>query len=102
MPRCRSSTMFLSLCGLVVACAITPARTAIADPETTKTDSPLPPAQAVNMVCVDAQGQPVAGAEVYLYQHDGSAKRYQQFGPFKSDKQGKAICTKVVFSNDDG
>src|SRR5258708_38782022 len=102
MPRCPSSTLMLSLCGLVVAYATMPARTAAVHPETTKSESAKPQAKTVKMVCVDAQSQPVAGAEVYLFQYDGTAKRYQQFGPFKSDEKGKAVCAEAVFSNEVG
>lgn len=102
MPCCPSSSLMLWLCGLVATYATMPARAGAADPETTKSESAKPQAKTVNMVCVNAQGQPVAGAEVYLFQYDGAAKRYQQFGPFKSDGQGKAVCTKSVFSNDFG
>jgi hypothetical protein len=92
----------LSLFGMVAVCAIVPGPTAAAEPKSTQADSLRPPAQTVNMVCVDAEGQPVAGAEVYLFQFGGAPNRYQQFGPFKSDGQGKAVCTKAIFSNDLG
>lgn len=48
--------------------------------------------------CVDEKNDPVAGAEVYVFQHDG--KRYQQFGPFKSDDKGQ-VANVPEMSNDD-
>ncbi len=46
-----------------------------------------------DMFCVDAQGIPVTGAEVHLFQRsDGTDGRYIHFGPFISDEQGKVDC----------
>ena len=50
--------------------------------------------------CVDENQQPVAGADVYLFQHVRRAKHYIQLGPFKSDKDGIAECGEVVPSTD--
>jgi hypothetical protein len=67
--------------------------------------TPLPstPEQPVHMLCVDAGGNPVANAELHLYQCvSEKALHYDHFGPFTSDAQGKAVCPKAVFSNEHG
>lgn len=58
--------------------------------------------EPVRMQCLDSDGKPVAGAEIHLFQYDGKAERYQSFGPFKSNAEGKAICEKLLFTNDAG
>jgi len=59
-------------------------------------------AEPVRMRCVDAEGKPVAGAEIHLFQYDGKAEQYASAGPFQSDAEGKAICDTLLFSNDAG
>src|SRR5262245_59102591 len=57
--------------------------------------TPLPSArqEPVSMLCVDADGKPVANTELHLYQCVAEpAVRYDHFGPFTSDAQGKAVC----------
>src|SRR5579863_5386139 len=97
MPR---NALLLSCSGILAMLITFPLRTSAADPAT-KSATSRPPVQDVTMVCVDAEAQPVKDAEIYLFQYN-SAERYQQFGPFKSDEQGKAVCAEAVFSNDLG
>lgn len=59
-------------------------------------------AEPVRMLCLDQEGQAVAGAEIHLFQYDGEAERYKPFGPFRSDAEGKAACDKELFTNTAG
>jgi beta-lactamase regulating signal transducer with metallopeptidase domain len=93
-----AAVVMLSLCGMAGAFWTMPTETAAAGAESTKSEVPRPPAQTVNMVCVDADGKPIADAEVYLFQYSGAVSRYVQFGPLKSDEQGKAVCFEAIFS----
>ena len=62
-----------------------------------------PSAPKFNVLCVDAQNKPVPNAEVFLFQQTGSVKgRYVRSGPFKSDEQGRALCSDAIFSNEFG
>lgn len=45
-------------------------------------------------------GEPVAGAQLYLFQYNG--ERYEHFGPYTSDQSGQVICDEPVFSNESG
>jgi hypothetical protein len=59
--------------------------------------------QRVNVLCLDADGKPVAGAEVHLFQQaGGDGGAYLQFGPVTSDAQGKAICAEAIYTNELG
>ncbi len=61
-----------------------------------------PPANTapVTVNVVDAQGQPVSGAEVHLFQYAGGDQgRYVHSGPFTSDDQGRAVCAEAKFTN---
>lgn len=60
-------------------------------------------AEKVVATCVDAEGKPVAGAEVHLFQFVGAGEegRYVQAGPFLSGEDGKATCSEAV-TNDGG
>ncbi len=60
------------------------------------------PAQTVDMLCVDADDKPVAGAEIHLFQFDHDADRYKTFGPFKSDDEGKATCPEPLIQKESG
>ena len=54
----------------------------------------------VEVLCVDANGNPVAGAEVHLFQDTGGAQpRYLHSGPLKSGEDGKASYPRALFSN---
>ena len=84
----------------VLACTSTFAVAQAAEPEP---QAQRPTAQAVNMVCIDAEGRPVSGAEVHLFQLSGGEDgRFVLSGPFRTDAQGKAVCTQPVFSNASG
>lgn len=55
------------------------------------------------MICVDANGRPVPGAEVSLFQQTGGEDgRYILSGTFRSDAQGKAVCAEAIFTNEQG
>ncbi len=54
----------------------------------------------VEVECVDESGDPVEVAEVFLFQFDGD--RYQLFGPFISNMEGKIECEQELFSDDKG
>lgn len=57
------------------------------------TSSSAKPSRAVPVQCLDADQKPVAGAEVYVFQHEGGDNgKYRQFGPFTTDDDGKASC----------
>ncbi len=43
--------------------------------EASPSQSPLPAVPTVNVLCVDADGKPVPGAEVHLYQRAGAGRR---------------------------
>ena len=52
------------------------------------------PGKPVKLLCVDAKGAPVAGAEVYLFQHNehlDAREKFLQSGPFTSDAEGKVV-----------
>jgi hypothetical protein len=53
-----------------------------------------------SVLCVDAEGKPVTGAEVHLFQHvgEGRAGEYVHFGPVMSDASGQAQFSPAVFS----
>lgn len=59
-----------------------------------------PAQEGILIRCVDREGDPVAKAEVTLFQYvkkDGAAKgRYVPHGPYVSDGKGHARCPKVV------
>ena len=58
------------------------------------------PAQPLTVLCVDADGKPIAGAEVHLYQREGEDDgRYVHSGPFTSDAEGRAVGARAIFSN---
>ncbi len=41
--------------------------------------------------------------EVFVFQQTGSVKyRYVRSGPFKTDEQGRAVCSQAIFSNESG
>jgi hypothetical protein len=74
-----------------------------AKPESPASQSPLPPIQKVNVLCVDAGGKPVSGAEVHLFQFaGGEGGRYLNSGTFTTDEQGRAICAEEISSNELG
>ncbi len=58
------------------------------------------PTHPVSVQCVDMQGEPVAGAEVHLFQHFGQGRdaRHLHFGPLMSNAEGKVRFPKAVFS----
>ncbi|MFO1096043.1 MAG: carboxypeptidase regulatory-like domain-containing protein [Planctomycetaceae bacterium] len=57
----------------------------------------------VAVVCVDADGKPVAGAEVYVFQHDGPLPgRYVQSGPFTTDAEGHVAGVKPIVRDEAG
>lgn len=61
------------------------------------------PGEGVGVLCVDSDGKPVAGAEVYLFQNvAGEPSRYKQFGPYTSDEQGRAKCPRAVVQDGRG
>ncbi|MCO6047736.1 carboxypeptidase regulatory-like domain-containing protein [Aeoliella sp. ICT_H6.2] len=65
--------------------------------KSTRATSPVP------MFCVDADGNGVAGAEVYVFQHTGGDDgEYEQFGPFTTNAEGHAECAEAVFTSDVG
>lgn len=53
--------------------------------------------QGVSVLCVDGEGEPVAGAELHLFQAVPADHRYKQFGPFTSDEHGRVNCPRAVF-----
>ena len=59
-------------------------------------------AEHVTVRCVDAHDKPVAGAEVYLFQHIGHNNRFVQFGPYVTDSAGIADCTQEIKRQDGG
>jgi hypothetical protein len=62
-----------------------------------------PPGQPVAMQCVDAEGKPVMGAEVYLFQlKAGNDKRYASSDKLTTDNQGRTVCPEAVFSDESG
>jgi hypothetical protein len=85
---------------LVTAIALTPKDELLSQASSTTVRAKDP---GVSVVCVDAQGEAVIGAEIHLFQSSGgSDRRYLHFGPFTSDEQGRAVCPDVVFSNELG
>src|SRR6187455_2914090 len=56
---------------------------------------------SVSVLCVDADGKPVEGAETYLFQNYGGGDqvRYVSSGPMKSDAAGKATFPQAIFSD---
>jgi beta-lactamase regulating signal transducer with metallopeptidase domain len=75
-------------------------------PELTRSPAPGLPRPAVpdvSMICVDATGKPVTGAEVHLFQYTGGkGGRYVHLGPFISDASGRALCAHPIFASEDG
>ena len=67
-------------------------------------DSAVIPAHRVRVLCVDAKGKPVEGADVHLFQNRGLGHdpRYLHFGPLKSDAQGKALFSDAIFFDQSG
>ncbi|WP_442485078.1 M56 family metallopeptidase [Aeoliella sp. SH292] len=64
-----------------------------------KDDAPQPDQarSGVPIQCLDADQKPVAGAEVYVFQHEGGDNgKYRQFGPFTTDVDGKALWTAAI------
>ncbi len=55
----------------------------------------------VSIQCIDSEKQPVAGAEVYLFQSDGKTMVYKSFGPLKSDADGKLVCDSALYQTED-
>ncbi len=74
----------------------------VSDPQNKNTLAALQADQPVSSVCMDANGKPVAGAEVYIFQYSGFAKRYREFGPILSDAEGKATFELSLFSDNHG
>ncbi len=71
--------------------------------EASPSQSPLPAVPTVNVLCLNADGKPVAGAEVHLFQQaGGDGGAYLHFGPVTSDAQGKAICAEAIYTNELG
>ena len=71
--------------------------------ESQASPSPLPPIQRVNVLCVDADRNPVPGAEVHLFQRIGGEDgRYLHSGTFTSDAEGRAVCAETIFSDEHG
>jgi hypothetical protein len=71
-------------------------------PETSPSEPAAGEAAALPIVCVDSDDNPVARAEVYMFQYSGLAKRYRECGPFETDAEGKATCNLSILSNDRG
>ena len=67
-------------------------------------ESGASPAHRVSVLCVDAEGNPVEGAEVHLFQHvrNDDESRYLNFGPLNSDAEGKVLFPQAMFSNSHG
>jgi beta-lactamase regulating signal transducer with metallopeptidase domain len=72
--------------------------------------APVAPAKAtpkaldkVVVSCVDSDGKPVPGAEVYLFQFAGPAEggRFVQTGPFTTDAGGRAECSEATLYDGD-
>lgn len=71
--------------------------------ETPAEQSPRRTGERVTSLCVDADGKPVSGAEVHLFQLTGGASgRFVHTGPVASDAQGKAVCAPEIFRNEQG
>jgi Carboxypeptidase regulatory-like domain len=96
------------MCGLALSSAANPiaAQTPASrssEPESAAPQSKQASVQRVSALCVDANGNPVAGAEVHLFQHTGAGDgRFAHAGPFTSDALGKAVCAQEIFSNQQG
>ncbi|MDZ4819525.1 MAG: M56 family metallopeptidase, partial [Planctomycetota bacterium] len=81
---------------------------AASQPKVDKTKKVEP--QPLTVLCVDATGKPVEGAEVYLFQMKQGPKTAtspngwtpQVSGPFKSDAAGKAACGDAIFLDGKG
>jgi hypothetical protein len=56
------------------------------------------PVERVAALCVDADGKPIPGAEVHLFQYVGTAAdgHYSHSGPFASDENGRAVCSDEI------
>src|SRR5699024_9053620 len=77
-----------------------------ADPPAPRLHAITPPAVAplrfmspsledgVVVTCVDAEGNPVVGAEVHLFQYreDAEGRRYVHSGPYRTGEDGTATC----------
>ena len=59
---------------------------------------------SVPVQCVDADGRPVAGAEVYVFQYTGGDDdgRYEQSGPLTTDAEGRITGVAAVVRDDEG
>jgi beta-lactamase regulating signal transducer with metallopeptidase domain len=75
------------------------------DKQTTAADADANAAAAaphtVSVLCVGANGKPVEGAEVHLYQgvRQAGVAHYLHFGPLKSDAQGQVQFPQALFVN---
>lgn len=75
---------------------------AAANERSAASEAPQLPQQPVTVRCLDAEGKPVAGAEVHLFQYDGRERRYVHSGPFTSDEQGRVVSDEALFSDELG
>ncbi len=59
--------------------------------------------EKVAVTCVDSDGKPISGAEVYLFQFTGPAEggRFVQSGPFMTDDGGRAECSDATLYDGD-
>ena len=65
--------------------------------ESTSQDESVRRGMEVAVHCVDADGSPIEGAEVYLLQHDGQPEcTYITTGPYRSDEDGFAVCDQSI------
>jgi len=59
--------------------------------------------KSLNVICVNAKSNPVAGAEVHLFQFAGGKEgRYLHFGPFTSNEKGIAVCPDKIVRDERG
>lgn len=71
--------------------------------ESTRNGGSAVDVETVDVLCVDADSHPVAGAEVYVFQHDGPLPgRYVQSGPFTTDAEGHVAGAKPIVRDDAG
>jgi hypothetical protein len=114
----KSVTLWTLVLALVVSVISTTALAALQAPEPSPSESRVrklaksefaasqaleQPAPSVSTVCVEANGTPVSGAEVHLFQQTGEGNgHYTHSGPFTSGREGKAECGRAIFSNERG
>ena len=86
-------TRFSQLCLLVVCCAH---GAAVAQDRNDQQAE-----HSVSVLCVDAEGKPVEGAEAYLFQNHcaGDNVCYLSSGPVKSDAAGRVSFPRAIFSD---